>query len=49
MALSDDRNDGTRRIWTARAPLDPTLRRHIHGPIRPMEAPSILRRLLGHH
>jgi hypothetical protein len=49
MALSNDRNDGTRRTWSARAPLDPMTRRQIHGPIRPMESPSILRRLFGHH
>jgi hypothetical protein len=49
MALSNDRNDGTRRLWSARAPQDPLMRRRIHGPIQPMEAPSILRRLLGHH
>lgn len=45
MALSNDRNDGACR--NARSPQDPLLRRRIHGPIQPMEAPSILRRLLG--
>jgi hypothetical protein len=49
MALSDDRNNGTRRIWTASVPQDPSLRRRIHGPIQPMESRSILKRLLGHH
>lgn len=49
MALSHDRNDANRRGWSARTPLDPCLRRRIHGPIRPMEEPGLLRRLLGHH
>jgi hypothetical protein len=49
MPLSNDRNDGARGSWNARAPQDPMLRRRMHGPIQPMETPSILRRLLGHH
>ena len=32
---------------TRRAPLDPNMRRLIFGPVRPMEQPSLLRRLLG--
>lgn len=31
----------------ARASLDPAMRRMIFGPIRPMERPSFLQRLLG--
>lgn len=35
-------------IWqTQRRPLDPSLRRMIFGPIRPMDRPGLLRRLLG--
>lgn len=49
MALSTYRKDESRRTWTARAPLDPMMRRQIHGPIRPMEGPSILGRLFGRH
>jgi hypothetical protein len=30
-----------------RAPLDPSMRRMIFGPVRPMERPGLLRRLLG--
>lgn len=47
MALSDNRNHPGRRIWSARAPLDPTLRRQMYGPIRPMDEPGFLRRLFG--
>jgi hypothetical protein len=32
---------------TNRAPLDPNMRRMIFGPVRPMERPGLLRRLLG--
>ncbi|HUD30704.1 MAG TPA: hypothetical protein VMQ93_17695 [Novosphingobium sp.] len=49
MASSNNRTDAIRRLGSAGAPQDPVLRRRIHGPIQPMERPSILRRLLGHH
>ena len=32
---------------TNRANLDPCMRRMIFGPVRPMERPGLLRRLLG--
>lgn len=59
MALSHDRNDAARRTWSARPALDPSLRRSIYGPIRPMDppptvsgalpgmVPGILQRLFG--
>lgn len=47
MALSHDRNDATRRFWTARPALDPTVRRSIYGPIRSMDPPGFLERLFG--
>jgi hypothetical protein len=57
MALSHDRNDVGRRTWSARPALDPSLRRSIYGPIRPMDPPGtppgalpgILQRLFGRH
>lgn len=49
MALSHDRNDVGRRTWSARPTLDPSLRRSIYGPIRPMDPPGILQRLFGRH
>ncbi|MFC0204791.1 hypothetical protein [Novosphingobium soli] len=47
MALQHERTDGTRRSSMGRPSLDPVLRRRIYGPIRPMETPGILQRLLG--
>jgi hypothetical protein len=54
MALSNDRTDASCRTWNTRPALDPTLRRSIYGPIRPMDyapglAPGILQRLFGRH
>jgi hypothetical protein len=35
-------------IWQGRrSPLDPCMRRMIFGPVRPMDRPGLLRRLLG--
>jgi hypothetical protein len=35
--------------WTSPRPSqDPALRRAIHGPLRPMQSPGMLARLLGH-
>ena len=37
----------TGTLGTPRRPLDPNMRRMIFGPVRPMERPGLLRRLLG--
>ena len=37
----------TRAGSLQRAPLDPCRRRMLFGPVRPMERPSLFRRLLG--
>ena len=34
-------------LQARRTPLDPSMRRMIFGPIRPMERPSFLQRLFG--
>jgi hypothetical protein len=34
---------------SARVVLDANRRRHIHGPIQPMERPNLFRRMLGLH
>lgn len=47
MGLSYERNDRERRVWSPRAPLDPSLRRRIYGPIEPMEPRSILERIFS--
>lgn len=47
MALSHDRSTRGSRIWSARPPLDPTMRRRIYGPVQPMERPGLLERLFG--
>jgi hypothetical protein len=42
MALTHDSTNRTRRIWSAQAPLDPSLRMRFYGRIQPMEKPGLL-------
>ncbi|GFE72627.1 hypothetical protein [Novosphingobium sp. TCA1] len=48
MALTQDHTYRAERIWTPRTPLDPGLRRRFHGPIQPMDQPTLLERIFGH-
>ncbi len=49
MAFTQDRNPAADRNLGLRPSQNPSLRRHIHGPIQPMERPGILQRLFGFH
>ncbi len=40
-------SDPMQRLSTPRAPLDPILRRRLHGPVRPMDEPGMMERVLG--
>lgn len=41
-----DSPNSTPRLKTVRPPLDPILRRRLHGPIRSMDEPPMLTRIL---